>query len=783
MKQIFLRVFCLFVLWCCYGVSLQAQGNTCIEADPFCTDSGITFPAGVDVPDASVTEPGNNYDCLSTQPNPAWYYLQIADPGDIVISEFNSNSVDVDFALWGPYENLNEALGQCGSLPTPTDCSYSASPLETITVPNSTQGQVYVLLITNYGNAPTDISAEQTDGTGSTNCDIVICEPPVADPVANSTCVGGQIQLSGFPNIEGATYAWTGPNGFSSNQQNPVIINATLANAGAYTLIITTECASDPVSVTATVTPIPVEISGNTSICEGNSSTLSAGDYTTYLWSNGAITPTISVTTAGEYCVTVTSADGCVGEDCINISISPSYSVNNTVSICQGESYFVGGGSQTEAGTYSDTFTTVAGCDSIIVTQLIVNPLPPAINLNNQTICEGSNATFSIDLGNEYNYAWSNGSSNNSITVVDEGTYTVSVSNNCGTQTASGILSITPEPEVAFEDEMAQFCVETDNELMPTATAGVNYTWSNGSNGNTLPITTTGVYSVTVSNSCGTSATSICATVASCQPCDSLRIIHTYICSPANGTYDIYAGAAGGTPPYTITGTGSTATLETNEMFIFYNLPEDMPYIINATDATGCIASVCYRPDCGLLPIELIRFAGELKGSDNLLTWVTANEINNDYFILQRSADNANFKDMAQIDGAGNSNTQHLYEYVDHNAPIGKYYYRLIQVDFDGKRNIAGTTILERNSKGLNINYIQPIPAQNIVELSFNSTSTQDIEVLLHNAVGQLVQREHWNSTEGTNMQTLDISTLPAGVYTITLYNNLDRSVQLLVKE
>ena len=71
------------------------QNNTCANADPFCTDNGMyQFPAGVN---AGSGESGPNYNCLYTTPNPAWYYMQIANPGDIDIYMYSTPSHDIDF--------------------------------------------------------------------------------------------------------------------------------------------------------------------------------------------------------------------------------------------------------------------------------------------------------------------------------------------------------------------------------------------------------------------------------------------------------------------------------------------------------------------------------------------------------------------------------------------------------------------------------------------------------------------------------------------------------------
>ena len=79
-------------------VKVFSQTN-CANAAPFCTGTTYNFPAGVNNGTAPA---GPDYNCLGSEPNPVWYYLQVANSGTIDITITNSNSVDVDFCLWGP---------------------------------------------------------------------------------------------------------------------------------------------------------------------------------------------------------------------------------------------------------------------------------------------------------------------------------------------------------------------------------------------------------------------------------------------------------------------------------------------------------------------------------------------------------------------------------------------------------------------------------------------------------------------------------------------------------
>ncbi|MGE4541293.1 MAG: immunoglobulin domain-containing protein, partial [Bacteroidales bacterium] len=202
------------------------RGNFCAESDPFCTGEIYSFPAGVDNGSA---EPGPDYGCLYTQPNPVWYHMKILVQGDIEITMSSSPEEDIDFICWGPFTDPYSACPNGLTENKIVDCSFSTSDIEVCDLTNTLQGEYYILLITNWSNEACDITFQKTAGNGETDCSIV--PPPIG---SNSpVCVGETLQLYA-DNVSGASYSWTGPNGFTSNQQNPVINNVTMAAAGTY---------------------------------------------------------------------------------------------------------------------------------------------------------------------------------------------------------------------------------------------------------------------------------------------------------------------------------------------------------------------------------------------------------------------------------------------------------------------------------------------------------------------------------------------------------------------
>ncbi len=210
--------------------SSYSQGLLCQEADPFCTGTIYNYPAGT----TGYSQSGPYYACLYTQPCPAWYYMRIGNPGPITIYMFSTPLKDIDFICWGPFADPVSPCSGGLTASKVVDCCYCADPQEWCDIPNGQTGEYYILLITNYSQQPCNITFSQTAGTGSTDCTIL---PP---PVSNDSplCVGDTLHLYADTVIN-ATYAWTGPNGFTSNLRNPSIPDVTLANAGDYSCIIT----------------------------------------------------------------------------------------------------------------------------------------------------------------------------------------------------------------------------------------------------------------------------------------------------------------------------------------------------------------------------------------------------------------------------------------------------------------------------------------------------------------------------------------------------------------
>ena len=183
--------------------------------------------------------------------------------------------------------------------------------------------------------------------------------------------------------------------------------------------------------------------------------------------------------------------------------------------------------------------------------------------------------------------------------------------------------------------------------------------------------------------------------------------------------------------------------------------------------------------DGSTLPIKLLNFTAQKNGNTSLLQWKIANEVNNDYFSVEHSSDGTNFKPIGKVAGHGTVSTQQKYQFTDNNPVKGLNYYRLKQVDYDGNytySNVAAVTFENVAA----IFKIFPNPAVNSVYLSLpSSTGTSVINVFDFN--GKKVMEKQISSN--TVSQSLDVSTLAAGVYQVTLVQGTQQQTVKLIKE
>jgi hypothetical protein len=167
-----------------------------------------------------------------------------------------------------------------------------------------------------------------------------------------------------------------------------------------------------------------------------------------------------------------------------------------------------------------------------------------------------------------------------------------------------------------------------------------------------------------------------------------------------------------------------------------------------------------------LLPVELLSFTAELTNSNYVeLNWQTASEINNDYFSIERSLNDIDWKELIQIKGAGNSASLLSYIAYDTNTIVGISYYRLKQTDFDGQFSYSQIKTVKIVKSEVSQVSIYPIPTDNQITITGNKTEISQINI--YNVFGQDVTSHTKEIIHSESKLIIDLSDLNSGMYYI----------------
>lgn len=337
--KLFVR-YIFFISFITQSLSLSAQGTNCSNADPFCTGTTYNFPNSTNVSDLGTIN------CCLTTPNPAWYYLQIDQSGQINITiqqtANGGSGLDVDFVMFGPYNSLNQA---CATIPggNIVDCSYDPAAVETAIIPNAVTGQIYVLLLTNFSNQAGNINFSQTGGNGSTDCNIVIpcdittitanptpcsvatntynlsgtisfTDPPTAGTLTVTNSCGGGQQVFNAPFVSPIAYSF---NSLFSNGLG-CTVSASFSDSPNCTGTGNYQAPASCVPCDLVIDNVVVDSASCNGTCDGSITITASGSQGPFVYSvnNGATTqasPVFNNLCAGAYTVWVQDAGGISG--------------------------------------------------------------------------------------------------------------------------------------------------------------------------------------------------------------------------------------------------------------------------------------------------------------------------------------------------------------------------------------------------------------------------------------------------------------------------------------
>ncbi|MBT8258758.1 MAG: hypothetical protein KJO49_09830, partial [Bacteroidia bacterium] len=359
-----------------------------------------------------------------------------------------------------------------------------------------------------------------TDDSGNeTTDDVTVFLNPLPSAGAGNDITICQGETTTLTATGGESYLW-------NTGQTTASINVSPNSTTTYSVTVTENNCESSDSVTVTVLdPITADAGQNVSICEGGSVTLSASGGTSYQWSNGQSSQTISVSPSVTTTYTVTvSENGCSDTDQVTVTVNPlptanagpdvtiNYGSSATLTASGGTSYLWNTGettptisvSPTSDTTYSVT-TSENGCEDIDYVTVFVDLNVTADAGPDATICQGETTVLTASGGE--NYEWSTGETTQSISVSPNvsTTYTVIATTGNVSDTDDVIVNVNPIPSANAGPDVS--IINGDSTVL-TATGGNNYSWSTGETTQSITVSPgqTTTYSVTVElNGCESS--------------------------------------------------------------------------------------------------------------------------------------------------------------------------------------------------------------------------------------------------------------------------------------
>lgn len=184
------------------------------------------------------------------------------------------------------------------------------------------------------------------------------------------------------------------------------------------------------------------------------------------------------------------------------------------------------------------------------------------------------------------------------------------------------------------------------------------------------------------------------------------------------------------------------------------------------------------------LPVDLLSFTGDWQNDRITLQWQTASELNNDYFVLERSEEGLLYERIATISGNGNSNEIHDYNFNDRNYSMGMNYYQLKQVDFDGNSETFEPILIYATVAHQAQLNIYPNPATDHLNIRLEGVENESNSVItIYNHAGQIVY-QNTRKTSKTNWTIEKISSiLVPGIYMINVQSaNLNLRKKLMIQ-
>lgn len=205
---------------------------------------------------------------------------------------------------------------------------------------------------------------------------------------------------------------------------------------------------------------------------------------------------------------------------------------------------------------------------------------------------------------------------------------------------------------------------------------------------------------------------------------------------------------------------------------------------VTVTDVAGATNSAVTTVTVNsALPVEWLYVKGQRSGNTNVIQWGTATEQNTDYFSVERSEDGSQFTSVGKVTAAGNSTTVKDYSFNDVNIPSGPAYYRLKQVDKDGKAKLSKVILINASTRKT-FEQIYPNPVQNNLFVTLDNASRGNGAVSVYDLSGRIMKQEKINKTQDLYNTGVDMKNLVPGLYIVEVkVGEVYKMIQRVVKQ
>jgi hypothetical protein len=605
-----------------------------------------------------------------------------------------------------------------------------------------------------------------TSACGTSNAATVILvvnSLPAAPNLGNDgpVCVGQTLNLTAST-ITGAVYYWTGPNGFSSNLQNPSVTGMTKTKAGLYSAYVSVSgCGTSSTNSTEVIVhavPSAPSITNNAPVCVGDTLRLMA--------TNSGLGPNASYTWSGP-----------------NNYSSSAAAVN------------INGVLTSDAGMYS-VMVTDSGCSSPSSnTTVLVKTLPstPSIS-SNSPLCEGANLSLQASAVSGATYFWEgpNGFASKSqnpgitgVTVSNDGTYSIqTLVNGCLSIPATLTVVVNPLPETPQAGNDGPVCAGNPINLTATSIANASYSWSG-------PNFTASVQNPVLTNS--TTAMSgiytVFATVAGCSSGEgSTNVAVNPIPAAPKLSSDPALAACFGDSLRFFAADVLNGVFEWTGPVGFGSNQQNPVLFIKSTAQGGTYTAKVTKLGCTSEGADLvisvhaspttssINGLGDVKRTDNVTYSVTGSAGSTYNWLLTGGS---------IVSGAGTNTVNVVW------SVVGTGNITVIETNSAGCKgilqsksvNVAPATGILENKQTDNWAKFYPNPVLNQLTIEVNKASEKPLQISLIDLTGRLVQTIELTDANGQTNYQLDLGTIKSGVYLLELNQGDLHLVKRLVKE